>query len=369
MKTSLLPEMPIHTSAAKLVGAMKACGMANPEDKLRQLVEDGELIPFCVDFPDGDRRIGLARMKRRDYLALKNVQAESVYFDNDDISKLGLVTHSPSTEKLEELRSGFIKRFTIAQQRHHPRKWCSFSEIADWCAREKGGSLRNEDRRKAALQDLKSALQADRFNETGRSKVLCLSPDIGSADAREPTQLDAKYVRDLLEWFSDDDDLISLVLVHCWIPAALCRQWFIAQSIVPPIDWFSPADSEPQPPRRRGGQRDTAPAPDATQVGRQIGHDGRSDVLAHWPVTTDPPEATPKKRKSNGRDYRQVDAELVTEMHELIQAGRASSPEDAARALVARAVGRGSDGSRAVQRSCLGLVSPKCNTLMQTAVG
>ena len=26
-------------------------------------------------------------------------------------------------------------------------------------------------------------------------------------------------------------------------------------------------------------------------------------------------------------------------------------------------------GSRAVQRSCLGLVSPKCNTLMQTAVG
>jgi hypothetical protein len=53
-----------------------------------------------------------------------------------------------------------------------------------------------------------------------------------------------------------------------------------------------------------------------------------------------------QKRKSNGRDYRQVDAPLVTEMRHLIEDRSARSPEDAARGLVGRAQGGGTDESK-----------------------
>jgi hypothetical protein len=55
---------------------------------------------------------------------------------------------------------------------------------------------------------------------------------------------------------------------------------------------------------------------------------------------------TTPKRKSNGRDYRPDDSALVAEMEEAIQAGRACSPEDAARGVVERAVGGGSAASK-----------------------
>jgi hypothetical protein len=88
------------------------------------------------------------------------------------------------------------------------------------------------------------------------------------------------------------------------------------------------------------------------KAGRQIGHDvrfRRSDVLAQWPVMTDPPEAAPPKRKSNRLDYRAQDALLVADMHKAIQNGEARNAPDAARAFVKRAVGGGNDDSK-VQR-------------------
>jgi len=52
------------------------------------------------------------------------------------------------------------------------------------------------------------------------------------------------------------------------------------------------------------------------------------------------------KRKTNGQDYRPLDAPLVTEMRTLIEAGTAISPEDAARAVVDRATGAGQGASK-----------------------
>jgi hypothetical protein len=51
------------------------------------------------------------------------------------------------------------------------------------------------------------------------------------------------------------------------------------------------------------------------------------------------PAPIPPKRQSNGLNYRGKDAPLVAEMRESIEAGKARSPEDAARVVMTRAVG------------------------------
>jgi hypothetical protein len=52
------------------------------------------------------------------------------------------------------------------------------------------------------------------------------------------------------------------------------------------------------------------------------------------------------KRPTNGLNYNDDDAPLWAEMRALIAAGKARSVEDAARAVVARAVGSGQDASK-----------------------
>jgi hypothetical protein len=56
--------------------------------------------------------------------------------------------------------------------------------------------------------------------------------------------------------------------------------------------------------------------------------------------------SAPTRRKHNGLDYRAADAPLVADMYKLIQAEKARSVEDAARAVVGRADGHGEPGSR-----------------------
>jgi hypothetical protein len=145
----------------------------------------------------------------------------------------------------DQRRASFIERFAIAARRRSPRRWCSFKEVADWCARERGGSLRNEERRKAAYRDLVSALLEGKFEKNDRSHVLYLAPEIPSADFREPTRLATDWARELLSFYQHDD-FIGLVLDHCWSTHDLCRRWFEVQRIDPPGDWFS-ADVPSQP--------------------------------------------------------------------------------------------------------------------------
>jgi hypothetical protein len=56
--------------------------------------------------------------------------------------------------------------------------------------------------------------------------------------------------------------------------------------------------------------------------------------------------AASAKRHTNGLDFRQDDAPLVDEMRRLIESGKARSPEDAARAVVAGAKGHGKPESK-----------------------
>ena len=57
-------------------------------------------------------------------------------------------------------------------------------------------------------------------------------------------------------------------------------------------------------------------------------------------------DAKPKRSKSNGIDYREKDAPLIAEMHDLISHGKARSPQDAARAVAKRAAGNATDASK-----------------------
>jgi len=68
--------------------------------------------------------------------------------------------------------------------------------------------------------------------------------------------------------------------------------------------------------------------------------------LPKRPASIPSPSVAARKRVHNGLDYRKADAPLVTEMRKMIEAGRARSPEDAARGVVDRAVGGGQATSK-----------------------
>jgi hypothetical protein len=71
--------------------------------------------------------------------------------------------------------------------------------------------------------------------------------------------------------------------------------------------------------------------------------DRMAATYAAIPATHRPNAPQARKR---GRSYREDDLPLVEEMERLIASGRARGPEDAARAVVARAVGSGTDESK-----------------------
>ena len=69
-----------------------------------------------------------------------------------------------------------------------------------------------------------------------------------------------------------------------------------------------------------------------------------------------------KKLRHNGLDYNAVYAPLLAEMEALIDAGRARSPEDAARAFVHRATGTGQDASKVKRLALHYRQKHKCQT-------
>jgi hypothetical protein len=67
-------------------------------------------------------------------------------------------------------RANRIERFTMRQRRL--REWINFAEIADWCSREDGSIVPNEQKRRAAFDTLQNDLLSGEFEENGRSRVL-----------------------------------------------------------------------------------------------------------------------------------------------------------------------------------------------------
>ena len=104
------------------------------------------------------------------------------------------------------------------------------------------------------------------------------------------------------------------VLECCWIPCDLARQWLIGKRVpLPP--WLHEGHAT------RAIEPGNAPAP-----------------LASLPVHG--------QRRHNGHDYRCEDDVLVTEMWSHISQGDARSAQAAARIVVTRATGHGTDDSK-----------------------
>ena len=98
----------------------------------------------------------------------------------------------------------------------------------------------------------------------------------------------------------------------------------------------------------------TADKPPSRPLYRKVTVD-RDQVFALWPAPVRMERETPtlikiaplpSKRKHYGRDYRPDDFLLVEEMHILIGLRKATSAEDAARAVVSRAQGAGGESSK-----------------------
>jgi hypothetical protein len=95
-------------------------------------------------------------------------------------------------QKTRQWRIARIERFTEKQGRD--REWINFAEIAEWCSKEDGSIVSNEEKRAAAFDTLASDLLAGEFEENGRSRVLYLHPY--SARAR----MTRGWLQDALEY-------------------------------------------------------------------------------------------------------------------------------------------------------------------------
>ena len=130
-----------------------------------------------------------------------------------------------------------ILRFRECQRLR--RRWLSFEEIADWCAREPGSVRRTEGLRAQAYADLRDAMLAGEFGHGAGSRVLYFHPDPGAIEER--LRLAPAGLRTWLDFYGADDPLITTqILSRCWLPHDLCRQWFERQGLVWPSA-FDPA--------------------------------------------------------------------------------------------------------------------------------
>ena len=282
-------------SATNLFTELQTRGSPHPIEDVLQLVRSGSLIAWlsaAAAEPPRLERIPTDWFKRGMSICPSGrlmsgsvaqidmkIPSGYVWFDRADLVELGLITpvvFQPPDDASSKRRAVFVQRFTIAQRCRCPRRWISVREIADWCARERGGTKRDEERGNAAWHDLMAALLDGKFERNCRSQVLCLVPELADPVHREPTRLETDWARELLKSYSEKD-FISLVMAHCWIPADVCRRWFEAQRIDPPGDWFSSA-SLPALDGDAAAQAELRPKP----TGRAV-HQFFQDRVANWP--------------------------------------------------------------------------------------
>ena len=141
----------------------------------------------------------------------------------------------------------FVRRFADAERRRRPRRWISISEIAAYCAMAKAATHADLTKWDVAFRNnLTTALTDGRFNERGRSMILCLAPSGPAPSVPEPVRFTAQWARKLAVIHSDRI-FLEYVFAHCWLHHRVCLSWFrgwlFEQDIASPRDWFSHADS------------------------------------------------------------------------------------------------------------------------------
>jgi hypothetical protein len=171
-----------------------------------------------------------------------------------------------------------LRRFRDCQGRR--RRWLSFEEIADWCAREPGTVRRDETLRAQAYADLRDAMLAGEFGHGVQSRVLYLQPDPGPAEKR--LRLAPEGLRTWLDFYGADNPVIvTEILSRCWLPQDLCRRWYARQGLVWPSAFDPPGAQRAAPvPGKRLSPRSIV----ATREKSSIADENESNSSLHPPI-------------------------------------------------------------------------------------
>jgi hypothetical protein len=144
----------------------------------------------------------------------------------------------------ERWRREWINRFAEKQRRI--RRWISFVEIVDVCARAAGPAsiAEEDDLRSLTYRRLVESISRGEFEEHGKSQVLILFFRLHASNP--PHRLTREYFQGMVDAygmtdFTSDSGLVRDHLRRCWLPSDLCRAWFERHLLTWPAE-FDPKD-------------------------------------------------------------------------------------------------------------------------------
>jgi hypothetical protein len=116
------------------------------------------------------------------------------------------------------------------------RKWINFAEIAEWCSKEDGSIVPNEQKRVAAFDTLQGDLLAGEFDENGRSRVLYLHP------STTKSRMTRAWLMDAIDNNYDGHRGRAQFLPCCWIPRRSFDRWLVKHRLANKPARFEPRD-------------------------------------------------------------------------------------------------------------------------------
>jgi hypothetical protein len=135
-------------------------------------------------------------------------------------------------------RANRIERFIVRQRR--VREWINFAEIAEWCSKEDGSIVPNEQKRAAAFDTLQGDLLAGEFDENGRSRALYLHP------ATVKARMTRELLKEAIDHDYDGQNGRAQYLPFCWIPRTLFTRWLLKHRLTEAPPRFEPRQSDGQ---------------------------------------------------------------------------------------------------------------------------
>jgi len=242
-----------------------------------------------------------------------------------------LVTDPDWVVKKAERRIRRVRQFSRFHDCQRRRRWLSFEEIADWCARISGTVRRDEALRAQAYADLGDAMLAAEFGDGARSRVLYFHPDPGPSEER--LRLAPEGLRTWLDFYGTDNPIITTeILSRCWLPRDLCRSWFERHGLT----WPSAFDP-----------------PDARRAAELLGSRAADVTAAHLaaPTLRSPMETRQKPRRGpepgSVDRFGDSDRALFPELEALMAAGRSLTAAASQLASQDKVAGIGIPASRA----------------------
>ena len=133
-------------------------------------------------------------------------------------------------------RRASIKRFEKKQL--HAREWINFGDIADWCSKESGSIIPNEQKRAAAFDTLARDLLAGDFEEGKKSWVLYLHP------TSQKCRMTRRWMNDAIDYNWDGHRGRSQYLPCCWIPRRMFDAWLKKHRLEQSPARFQPSVSQ-----------------------------------------------------------------------------------------------------------------------------